>query len=132
MNKTILIGRLTRDPIVRYSNGEKPIAVARFTLAVERKYKKNGEEQEADFISCIAYSKLGEVVEKYFKKGMKMALVGRIQTSNYTNDKGEKVYTTNVVAEEIEFVEKKSDNSNSTNNEFMEIPKELEEDLPFN
>ncbi|HPU62895.1 MAG TPA: single-stranded DNA-binding protein, partial [Mobilitalea sp.] len=91
MNKVILIGRLTRDPIVRYSQGENPIAVARYTLAVDRRFKRAGDNQEADFISCVSFGKQAEFVEKYFRQGMKMVAVGRIQTGSYTNNDGQRV-----------------------------------------
>ena len=110
MNKVILIGRLTRDVETRYSQGANPVAVARYTLAIDRRFKKEGE-QEADFISCVAFGKAGEFAEKYFKKGTKIAITGRIQTGSYTNKDGQKVYTTDVVVEEQEFAESKT-NSN--------------------
>lgn len=110
MNKVILCGRLTADPEVRYSQGENPTAVARYSLAIDRKYSK-GDERQTDFINCIAFGKSGEFAEKYLKKGMKILVVGRIQTGSYTNKDGQKVYTTDVVIEEHEFVEsKKTDN----------------------
>lgn len=102
MNKVTLLGRLTRNPEVRYSQGETPMAIARYTLAVERRYKREGE-QNADFISCVAFGKNAEFTEKYLKQGTKIAIVGRIQTGNYTNKDGVKVYTTDVVVEEQEF-----------------------------
>lgn len=138
MNKTILTGRLTRDPDVRKTQGENPITATRFTLAVERKYKRAGDSQDADFISCIAFSKLGDFVDKYFKQGMKMNLVGRLQSGSYTNKEGIKIYTTDVIAEEIEFGEKKGSNSadsnldNPSDEGFMNIPEGLDEELPFN
>lgn len=151
MNKAILMGRLTRDPEVRYSQGETQTAIARFTLAVDRRFKKAGESQDADFIGCVAFGKQAEFVEKYFRQGMKMVAVGRIQTGSYTNKDGQKVYTTDVVAEEIEFAESKSNNpeagafqqNNNRNNfkpepssaigdGFMNIPDGIDEELPFN
>lgn len=110
MNKVILMGRLTRDPEVRYSQGEKKTAVARYTLAVDRRVNRgrSGEEQTADFISCIVFGKLAEFAEKYLRKGTKIALSGRIQTGSYTNREGQKVYTTDVVVEEQEFAESKN------------------------
>jgi single-strand DNA-binding protein len=142
MNKAILIGRLTKDPEVRYSQGENSTAVARFTLAVDRKFKKAGDTQEADFIGCVAFGKQAEFVEKYFKQGMKMVAVGRIQTGSYTNKDGQKVYTTDVVAEEIEFAESKGHNegtqqtkpipSSAVGDGFMNIPDGIDEELPFN
>jgi single-strand DNA-binding protein len=141
MNKVILVGRLTRDPEVRYTTGENSTAVARFTLAVDRRFKKAGDAQEADFIGCVAFGKQAEFVEKYFKQGMKMVAVGRIQTGSYTNKDGQKVYTTDVVAEEIEFAESKhSDNqqtsrpapSSTSGDGFMNLPDGIDEELPFN
>ena len=99
MNKVIICGRLVRDPEVRYSQGEKSTAIARYTVAVDRKFKKDGE-QSADFISCISFGKTAEFAEKYLRKGIKMLIVGRIQTGSYTNKDGQKVYTTDVVVEE--------------------------------
>lgn len=139
MNKVILIGRLTRDPEVRYSQGENQTAVARYTLAIDRKFKKDNE-QTADFIPCIAFGKAGEFVEKYFRKGMKVSVVGRIQTGSYTNKDGVKVYTTDVVVEEQEFAESKNSNQQSNTNqppmrpseEFMNIPDDIADELPFN
>ena len=109
MNKVILIGRLTRDPEVRYSQGETPLAIARYTLAVDRKFRRE-EEQSADFISCVAFGKMGEHVEKYYYQGLKVAVTGHIQTGSYINKDGVKVYTTEVVVEEQEFVESKGSN----------------------
>ena len=109
MNKVILMGRLTRDPEVRYANqGTRQMAVARYTLAVDRRGSKQGE-QSADFISCTAFGKSGEFAEKYLHQGMKIVVVGRIQTGSYTNREGQKVYTTEVVAEENYFCEKRSE-----------------------
>ena len=133
-----------RDPDVRYSNGEKTTAVARFTLAVERRFKGDGNPT-ADFINCVAFGKSGEFIEKYFRKGMKANICGRIQTSSYTSKDGNKVYTTDVLVEEIEFGESKSNNqqsaapanpSNAINpmtdeNGFMNIPDGIDEELPF-
>ncbi len=151
MNKVILMGRLTRDPEVRYSQGESSTAVARFTLAVDRRFarKDNGNEQSADFINCVAFGKTGEFVEKYFRQGSKAVVCGRIQTGSYTNKDGQKVYTTDVVVEEVEFAESKAAASNSNfggsdyqpqsapaqnsaPDGFMNIPTGLEEELPFN
>ena len=135
MNSVQLLGRLTRDPEVRYTAGDNPTAVARFTVACNRKYKKNAE-QEADFISCMAFGKTAEFIERYFNKGSSIALNGRIQTGSYTNKDGQKVYTTDVVVDSLEFVGKKSDdnsaNESKPNNDFMNIPDGIEEDLPFN
>ena len=130
MNKVILMGRLTRDPEVRYS-GET--AIARFSIAVDRKYKKDGG-QEADFPSIVAFGKTAEFTEKYFKQGMKIALEGRLQTGSYTNKDGVKVYTTDVIAEAVEFAESKKQESQqpkADNNGFMEIPKDVADELPF-
>ena len=110
MNKVILIGRLTRDPEMRYSQGENPTAISRYTLAVNRPFKQNGE-QGADFISCIAFGNTAEFAEKYLAKGMRVAIEGRIQTGSYTNREGQKVYTTDVVVERQEFLEKRAENS---------------------
>lgn len=135
MNSVQLLGRLARDPEVRYTAGDNPTAVARFTVACNRKYKKNAE-QEADFISCMAFGKTAEFIERYFNKGSSIALNGRIQTGSYTNKDGAKVYTTDVVVDSLEFVGKKSDdnsaNESKPNNDFMNIPDGIEEDLPFN
>ena len=141
MNKVQLVGRLTRDPEIRYSQGENATATARFSVAVNRRFKN--AEGNADFINCVAFGKSAEFVEKYFKKGMAIGLTGRIQTGNYTNKDGQKVYTTDVVVEETEFVESKgassADNSNTSrpapsaanNNDFMSIPDGVDEELPF-
>lgn len=138
MNKIILMGRLVRDPEVRYSQGNNPMAIARYTLAVERKFKRDGEPN-ADFINCIAFGKNGEFSEKYLHKGIKIAVVGRIQTGSYTNKDGVKVYTTDVVVEEHEFAESKNANQSErpqpmpqTDSEFMQIPDGIDEELPFN
>ena len=144
MNKVILIGRLTRDPDVRYSQtGEGSMAVARYTLAVDRRIKKDGE-QSADFISCVAFGRSGEFAEKYRHQGTKIAITGRIQTGSYTNKEGIKVYTTDVVVEEQEFAESKSAgssapsstpsaNTGSAGDGFMNFPDGLEDEgLPFN
>ena len=99
MNKVILMGRLTRDPEVRYSQGEQAVAVARYTLAVDRRFRRDNDQQTADFINCVAFGKSGEFAEKYFHKGIKIVVTGRIQTGSYTNQEGQKVYTTDVVVE---------------------------------
>ena len=106
MNKVVLMGRLTRDPDVRYSQGETPLAIARYTLAVDRRFKRNGE-QDADFINCVAFGRTAEFAEKYLKQGTKMVVSGRIQTGSYTNKDGQRVYTTDVVVEDQEFAESK-------------------------
>ncbi|MDE7404774.1 MAG: single-stranded DNA-binding protein, partial [Lachnospiraceae bacterium] len=103
MNKVILMGRLTRDPEVRYSQGENALAIARYTLAVDRRFNRSGDENTADFINCVAFGKSGEFAERYFRKGTKILVSGRIQTGSYTNKDGVKVYTTEVVAEDQEF-----------------------------
>ena len=146
MNKVVLMGRLTRDPDVRYSQGETPLAIARYTLAVDRRFKRNGE-QDADFINCVAFGRTAEFAEKYLKQGTKMVVSGRIQTGSYTNRDGVKVYTTEVVIEEQDFAESKAaaaQNSNmgvsqpsapqtsaAASDGFMNIPDGLEEELPF-
>lgn len=134
MNKVILVGRLTKDPEVRYTQGQNSMAVARYTLAVDRKVSK-GEEKQTDFISCVAFGKNGEFAEKFLRKGMKIAVVGRIQTGSYTNKDGAKVYTTDVVVEEHEFVESKSQDSQKTipaDNDWVNVPDDISADeLPF-
>ena len=107
MNKVVLMGRITRDPEIRYTQGENSMCIARYTLAVDRKFSKSKDEKETDFISCVAFGKAGEHAEKYFRKGTKLAVSGRIQTGSYTNKDGVKVYTTDVVIEEQEFAESK-------------------------
>ena len=143
MNKVVLMGRLTADPEVRYSQGEKATAIARFSLAVNRRFAKDGE-QSADFINCVAFGKTGEFVEKYFRKGNRIALSGRIQTGSYTNKDGNKVYTTDIMVEEVEFCESKGSTnagnqpqgrpspSAAVGDGFMSIPDGIEEELPFN
>lgn len=156
MNKAILMGRLTRDPEVRYSQGQNSMAIARFTLAVDRRIKKDGE-QSADFINCISFGKTAEFAEKYFRQGTKICISGRIQTGSYTNRDGQKVYTTDVVIEEQDFAESKAQgntqnnqnapqnnytqnnyaasnrNGYSTGNDgFMQIPDNIDSELPFN
>ena len=137
MNKVILMGRLTKDPEVRYSQGENATAVARYTLAVDRQFKRDGD-QSADFINCIAFGKRGEFAEKYLRKGTKIAVVGRIQTGSYTNKDGQKVYTTDVIVDEHEFVESKASQQNGgdsapvSSDGFMSIPDGVDTQLPFN
>lgn len=142
MNKVILIGRLTRDAEVRYSQGENPSAIARFNLAVDRRFKRDGENQ-ADFIQCVAFGKTGEFFEKFGRKGAKFAIEGRIQTGSYTNRDGQKVYTTDVVVENVEFAESKGNNNSDggfkpsaaepvSDDGFMNIPAGIDEELPFN
>ena len=136
MNKVILLGRLTRDPDVRYSSGPDPKAVARYTLAVDRRFKQEGQ-QNTDFISCVAFGRQAEFAEKYLRKGTKIALTGRIQTGSYTNREGNKVYTTDVVIEEQEFAESKSNETRTQpahseiGDGFMEIPNGIDEEIPF-
>ena len=127
MNKVALIGRLVKAPEVRYSQGAKPICIARYTLAVSKKFKRQNEP-DADFISCVALGKQGEFAEKYFQKGMKIAVVGRIQTGSYTKNDGTKVYTTDVVAEEQEFAESKNAQTETTEPQYQQqtLPTEPE------
>ena len=142
MNKVILMGRLTRDVETRYSQGNEPMAISRYTLAVDRRGKVAEGEQTADFINCVAFGRAGEFAEKYFRKGMKVAISGRIQTGSYTNKDGVKVYTTEVVIEEQEFAESKqsgfADGASKINapietddSGFMNIPDSLDDELPF-
>lgn len=160
MNKVILMGRLTRDPEVRYTQGENQMAIARYTLAVDRRFARGGnnnDENTADFIPCVAFNKAGEFAERYFRKGTKIAVSGRIQTGSYTNKDGVKVYTTEVIVDDQEFAESKNSSNNSDggygNNNygggfgggnsqpaapmaagdgFMNIPDGIDEELPFN
>ena len=154
MNKVILMGRLTKDPEVRYSQGETPMAVARYTLAVDRRQARgNNNEQSADFINCVAFGRAGEFAERYFRKGTKIAITGRIQTGSYTNKDGVRVYTTDIVVEEQEFAESKNASSGNeggyqnngyngggynrpapggAGDGFMNIPDGIDEELPFN
>lgn len=145
MNKVILMGRLTRDPEVRYSQGENNLAIARYTLAVDRRFNRNNDEQSADFISCVVFGKGGEFAEKYLRKGTKICVEGRIQTGSYTNKDGQKVYTTEVVVENQEFAESKNSQgadsysgggsapaAEGAGDGFMNIPDGIEEELPFN
>lgn len=133
-NKWFGIGRLTKDPDVRYTQGEKSMAIARYTLAVDRRFKKDGEPT-ADFISCVAFGKVAEFSEKYLRKGIKIAVFGRIQTGSYTNKDGQKVYTTDVIVEEQEFCEKKgegeSQNAPKADEGFMDLPGDISEECPF-
>ena len=137
MNKVILIGRVVRDADIRYSQEANTTCIARYTLAVDRKFKQEGQPT-ADFINCIAFGKLGEFAEKYLHKGVKIAVTGRIQTGSYTNKDGQKVYTTDVVVEEQEFCESKSQSNSqpqptpSNDNSWMNIPDGVEDLLPFN
>ena len=138
MNKAIIIGRMTRRADIRYTQGENQTCIARFTLAVNRKFAKEGEKS-ADFISCIAFGKIAEFLERYGDKGIKFVVEGRIQTGSYTNKDGRTVYTTDVVVEQVEFAESKSSNAAADQNRnippeegFMEIPEGIEEEIPFN
>lgn len=154
MNVVVLMGRLTRDPEVRYSAGENPLAIARYTLAVDRRVRRDGE-QTADFISCVAFGRSAEFAEKYFHQGIRITVSGRIQTGSYTNREGVKVYTTEVVVDNQEFAESKaaSDASREAyartqsaapqpapapapasipDDGFMNIPEGIDEELPFN
>lgn len=148
MNKVILMGRLTRDPEVRYSSGENALAIARYTLAVDRRFHKDNEAS-ADFIACVAFGKGGEFVEKYLRQGTKVVVTGRIQTGSYTNREGQKVYTTEIVVEDQEFAESKTASQNNSQTSagsrqqpppsmptdkdgFMQIPDGIDEELPFN
>ena len=157
MNAVQLTGRLTKDPEVRYSQGENPLAIARYTLAVDRRNTRNngGDEQTADFINCVAFGRTGEFAERYLHKGTKIAVTGRIQTGSYTNKDGVKVYTTEVVVEEHEFAESRNAQGNGeggynggynggyqggnsapapsgAGDGFMNIPDGIDEELPFN
>ena len=150
MNKVILMGRLTRDPEVRYSQGENPLAIARFTLAVDRRFKREGEAS-ADFINCVAFGRQAEHTERFYRQGLKVVVTGRIQTGSYTNKAGVKVYTTEVVVEEQEFAESKAVSDanaggfraaptpapapapvSDAGDGFMNIPDGIDEELPFN
>ena len=141
MNKVILMGRLTKDPDVRYSQGENQTAIARFTLAVDRRKSKNNQDPGTDFIGCVAFGRAAEFIEKYIKKGIKILVTGRIQTGSYTNKDGNKVYTTDVVVEDIEFAESKKSESGRdqqldemasvSGDGFMNIPDGIDEELPF-
>lgn len=139
MNKIILMGRLVRDPEVRYSQGNNTMAIARYTLAVDRKFKRDGEPN-ADFINCIAFGKNGEFAEKYLYKGIKILVEGRWQSGSYTNKDGQKVYTNDCVVESCEFAESKNTNQSERpqpmpqtgSDGFMAIPDGIDEELPFN
>ena len=147
MNKVILMGRLTRDPDIRYSAGENSTAVARYTLAVDRRFRRDSD-QTADFINCVAFGRAAEFAEKYLHQGIKIAITGRIQTGSYTNRDGNKVYTTDVVVEEQEFAESKNASESGgasysapqpkkeaanplSDDGFMNIPDGIDEELPF-
>lgn len=151
MNKVILMGRLTRDPEVRYSTGANPMAIARFSLAVDRRIRRAGDQTNTDFFNCTAFGKQAEFVEKYLKQGTKILLTGRVQNDNYTGRDGTKVYSVQIIVEEMEFAESKSAQGQSrqqsrpqtqpeydmhgqpVGNGFMAIPDNVDdEDLPFN
>ena len=140
MNKVILMGRITRDPEVKYSQGDNATAVTRYTLAVDRRFSRN-DDNATDFIGCVAFGKGAEFAEKYLHKGTKVVVTGRIQTGSYTNKDGVKVYTTDVVVEDQEFAESKGASGDKGNNEsktqnadpgFMSLPDGIDEELPFN
>lgn len=132
VNKTILLGRLTRDPDVRYTQAKEPMAIAKFSLAVNRKIKRDGEP-DADFFNVTAFGALGKFAEKYLKRGTQIVLTGRIQNDNYTNKNGEKVYSVQIIAEEINFAESKktADNQESASSDFVAVPDDIINDLPF-
>lgn len=139
MNKVALVGRLVRDPDVRYTDGG--LSIARFSIAVDRRFKKEEDAQNADFPNIICFGKTAEFIEKYFKQGQRIGMTGRIQTGTYTNKEGVKIYTTEVVAEEVEFVESKSNNNDSqsrpdpskaSNDGFVYASDCMDEELPFN
>lgn len=142
MNRVILMGRLTRDPEVRYTQGNEPMAVARYTLAVDRRVRRqDGNEQTADFINIVAFWKAGEFAEKYFRQGMRVLVAGRIQTGSYTNKDGQRIYTTDVIVDEQEFADAKRDGADPSHygasspigDGFMNIPDGVEDEgLPFN
>ena len=147
MNKVILMGRLTRDAEIRSSQGESSTAIARFSLAVDRRFRRDNEEQTADFINCVAFGRTAEFLERFGRKGTKFVLEGRIQTGSYTNKDGQRVYTTDVVAENVEFAESKNNSSagndfggapsapspsGAAGDGFMNIPEGIDEELPFN
>lgn len=137
MNKVVIIGRFTRDPEIKYTTGENATATARFSLAVNRRFKNKEGNYDADFINCVAFGKTAEFIEKYFTKGMAIGITGRIQTGSYTNKEGQKVYTTDVVVEETEFVESKNkstsdnvpNNNANSNSDFEEVISD--DEMPF-
>lgn len=136
MNKVLLVGRMVRDPEIRYTN--EGTSIAKFSIAVDRAVKKDSEQQTADFPSCVAFGKTAEFIEKYFRKGNRIGIVGRIQTGNYTDKDGKKIYTTDVVAENVEFVESRAAASaepakKEVSNDFVQVPDDVgDEGLPFN
>ncbi|MDF2859696.1 MAG: single-stranded DNA-binding protein [Neobacillus sp.] len=131
MNKVILLGRMTKDAEVR--RGDSDSIFARFNLAVDRRFKKEGDEQTADFISCVAFGKVSEFVEKFGHKGVKFVVEGRIQTGSYTNKDGVKIYTTDIVVENMEFAESKKMGESAPDGyaDFMNIPEGMESEMPF-
>lgn len=145
MNKVIMMGRLTRDPEIRYSQGNSPTAVARFSIAVDRRYKQDGQP-DADFFNCTAFGKQAEFIEHYLHKGSKILLCGNLQNNNYTNKDGQQVYSVQIIVSEIEFAESKNASGNnesaasgnsapapaSASDGFMNIPDGIEDELPFN
>ena len=149
MNKVILMGNLARDPEIRYSQGENSLAIARFSIAVNRRFSRQGDT-DTDFFNCTAFGKQAEFVEKYFKQGSRMLLTGRVQNDNYTNKNGERVYSVQIMADEIEFAERKStadanasrgasnfgggapEPAMAADDDFMNIPDGIEDGLPFN
>ena len=145
MNKVVLVGRLTRNPETRYSQGDNPTAISRYTLAVDRRFRREGQP-DADFIRCVAFGRAGEFADRYFTQGMRVAVSGRIQTGSYTNRDGIKVYTTEVVVEDQEFAQSKGENNSAPmaapaesapqaedpGDGFMNIPEGIDEELPFN
>jgi single-strand DNA-binding protein len=130
INKATLLGRLTKDPVINYTQGEKATCVARYTLAVTRKFKKD----EADFISCVSFGNLAEIIQKYVSKGDQICVAGRIQTGSYTNREGQKVYTTDVIVNAHHFCESKGEASAPsapTTDDFMNVPGNIDEECPF-
>ena len=138
MNKVILMGRLTRDPEVRYSQGERSMAIAKYTLAIDRRKTQQNSDPGADFINCVAFDRAGEFAEKYFRQGLRVLISGHLQTGSYTNKDGQKVYTTDVIVESQEFADSRRDGSGagsrgSKEDDFMNIPDNVEDEgLPFN
>lgn len=138
MNKVILMGRLTRDPEVRYSQGERSMAIAKYTLAIDRRKTQQNSDPGADFINCVAFDRAGEFAEKYFRQGLRVLVSGHLQTGSYTNKDGQKVYTTDVIVESQEFADSRRDGSGagsrgSKDDDFMNIPDNVEDEgLPFN
>lgn len=133
MNSVALVGRLTKDPIINYTTGENATAITRFTLAVDRRFKR--DDVTADFPSCVAFGKTGEFINNYFSKGQRIGIVGRLQTGKYVNKDGITVYTTDVVVENAEFVDSKRDSGDvgiKTDNSWMNVPEGINEELPFN